>query len=270
MTGTPAGSAARADAPLGALGAPAAPAYQVRVPALYDVEIGHQRYQRLRRVFRHRLFVWLVDLDDLPRLPWWLRFAARFCSADHLGDPRWTIRQNVDAWLASQGVQPPSGRVLMLAQARSFGYLFNPITVYWCFSADGELAYAAAEVHNTYHERHCYLLRPDPDGSAEVDKEFYVSPFLTLDGRYRIQVPVPGQRLSVTVALRQHGAPALVATMRGTRRPANPGTLLRMLLRRPLTTYRTSVLIRWHGIALWLRRVPVIRRPTHTPREARR
>ena len=125
-----------------------------------------------------------------------------------------TIRQNLDAYLATQGVALPGGRVLMLANARVMGYVFNPLTVYWCHRPDGELACVVAEVHNTYHERHCYLLRPDATGRAEAAKQFYVSPFLTVAGEYRMVLPVPDRRLRLSVTLRQHGDPALVAAYR--------------------------------------------------------
>jgi DUF1365 family protein len=237
------------------------------VPALYDAEVRHVRKQRMDRSFSHGLYLWLVDLDALPRLPRWLRPFARFESRDHLGDPQRSIRQNLDAWLGGQGVDLRGGQVLMLANARLLGHVFNPITVYWCHRLDGGLECVVAEVHNTYGERHCYLLRPDDSGRAETWKDFYVSPFLSVDGQYTMLLRVPADRLAISVALRQDGATALTATVVGTRRPATPAALARMLVRRPLMTYRVSTLIRRHGITLWLRRLPVIPRPQHTPQK---
>ncbi len=248
------------------------------VPALYDAQVRHVRRQTLNRSFTHGVYLWLVDLDALPQLPGWLRPFARFEARDHLGDPARSIRANLDAWLAGHGVDLAGGQVLMLAHARLLGYVFNPISVYWCHlpvgaedrsagAARGSLECVVVEVHNTHGERHCYLLRTDDAGRAETAKEFYVSPFLTVAGQYRMALPEPGERLAVTVTLRQEGATALTATLVGTRRPATPVALVRMLLRRPLVTYRTSALIRWHGITLWLRRLPVIARPEHEPQE---
>jgi uncharacterized protein len=239
----------------------------VRVPALYDARVRHVRHRALDRSFAHAVYLWLVDLDDLPDLPRGLRPFARFSARDHLGDPARTIRENLDAWLARQGVDLRGGRVLMLAHARVLGHVFNPITVYWCHDDGGALRCVVAEVHNTYGERHCYLLHPDAEGRAEVDKDFYVSPFLSVDGRYRMSLPLPGERLAVAVALRQEGRTALAATVVGERRAATPAALVRMLLRHPLVTRRTSALIRRHGIALWLRRLPVVPRPQHVPQE---
>ena len=93
-----------------------------------------------------------------------------------------SIRRNLDRWLAAHGVDLHGGRVVMLAQARVLGYVFNPLTVYWCHGPDGALACVVAEVHNTYGERHCYLLRPDAAGRAR-----------TAQGVLRLAVP-PGRR----------------------------------------------------------------------------
>ncbi|GAA3226110.1 DUF1365 domain-containing protein [Pseudonocardia petroleophila] len=239
----------------------------VVVPSLYDAEVRHVRRKAVQRSFGHAVYLWLVDVDALPELPRWLRPFARFEARDHLGDPDRTIRQNLDAWLATQGVDLRGGQVLMLANARVLGYVFNPISVYWCHRPDGALECVVAEVHNTYGERHCYLLRTDDAGRAETGKDFYVSPFLTVEGTYRMTLPLPGDRLAVTVALRQDDATALTATVVGTRRPATPAALARMLVRRPFMTHRTSALIRRHGITLWLKRLPVVRRPQHVPQE---
>ena len=239
----------------------------VAVPALYDAEVRHVRRKTMDRSFTHGIYLWLVDVDALPELPRWLRPFARFEARDHLGDPQRTIRQNLDAWLATQGIDLAGGQVLMLANARLLGYVFNPISVYWCHRPDGTLECVVAEVHNTYGERHCYLLHTDESGAAETGKDFYVSPFLTVEGTYRMSLRLPGDRLAVAVTLRQQGSTAITATVVGTRRPATPAALIRMLVRRPLMTYRTSALIRLHGITLWLRRLPVIRRPQHTPQE---
>ena len=230
-------------------------------PALYDAEVRHARRRDIRTAFAHPIYLWLVDLDELPRLPAPLRPFARFRAADHLGDPQRSIRENVDAYLAAHGIDLAGGQVLMLAHARVLGHVFNPISVFWCHRPDGTLACVLAEVHNTYGERHCYLLHTDEEGRARTDKEFYVSPFLTVDGHYSMRLPVPAERLGVSITLHQDGRPALVATLAGTRRRATPREVLRTVLRRPLITQRTSALIRRHGIALWLRRLPVVRRP---------
>ncbi|HEY2223079.1 DUF1365 domain-containing protein [Actinomycetospora sp.] len=228
--------------------------------ALYDVLVEHRRSQTLADAFTHRMYLWLVDLDDLPRFG---RLVA-FRGADHLGHPDRSIRANLDAFLAAND-RPRPARVLMLAHPRTLGYVFNPITLFWCHDDAGALAAVVAEVHNTYGGRHHYLLDVDDAGRARVDKDFYVSPFFPVDGEYRMTVPEPGESLSATVVLRRHdeqGEPttAFVATMRGTRRPATRRSLLRALVRHPFVTQRVAVAIRRRGISLWWRGLPVIGR----------
>ncbi|WP_431682449.1 DUF1365 domain-containing protein [Kitasatospora sp. KL5] len=225
--------------------------------ALYECRIGHVRTVPLRHAFRHRTYLWLVDLDHLPVLPRPLRPLARFRAADHPGDPRGTLRGNLEQYLAGQGIDLAGGRVLMLAQARSLGYVFNPLTVYWCRGADGGPLCTVAEVHNTYGGHHRYLLRPDADGRAETAKEFYVSPFFPVDGRYRMALPEPGERLRLTVRLERAGGSPFTATVQGTRRPAGPAALLRAALHHPLATLAVSVHIRYQGIRLYLQGLPV-------------
>lgn len=224
--------------------------------ALYDAVLTHDRRHRVRRRFANGTYLWLVDLDDLPRLPRLARPLARFEARDHLGDPRLSIKDNVTAWLAGQGIDVAGGRIMMLANARVLGYTFNPLTLYWCHDRDGRLACVLAEVHNTYGGRHPYLLRAedlDERGVADTAKQFHVSPFLADHGHYRMVVPEPGERLRIAVTLYQAGKPVFAATLTGARRPATLGRVLWCSVRRPLLPLWVSTVIRRHGITLWLR-----------------
>jgi DUF1365 family protein len=260
-------------------GVPAASAQRwapVATPALYDVRIAHTRSAPLHNSFTYGGHLWLVDLDDVatgrlvtgPPLSRRLRGQVRFDAADHLGDPQRSIKANVVEFARLHGV-PDVARVLMLASARTglgrLSYVFNPLSAHWCYRADGTLACLVAEVHNTYGERHAYLLRPDDDGRAEADKNFYVSPFFDVAGHYRMRFSAPGPRLSITMALTRDGITPFTATVQGTARPATAGAVRRATLRQPLMSLRFSALIRLQGVKLWLRRLPVAPRPQHDP-----
>ena len=230
---------------------------------IYEVTISHARSAPLRNVFRYRSYLWLVDLDRLPRVPWLARFLAR----DHLGDPRSSIRANLDRFLAARDVDLSGGRVTMLAQARVLGYVFNPLSVYWCHRPDGTLACVVAEVHNTYRQRHAYLLRTDDRGRAEVPKQFYVSPFYPVDGRYRMSLPEPDATLALSVRLDRPDGHCFAASVRGRAVPATARALLAAVVRHPWSTAVVSVRIRWQGVRLYLRGLPVIPRPAHQSQE---
>ena len=239
-------------------------------PALYETRISHARTEPIGHSFTYRSHTWLVDLDDLPtyagaRAP--MRLLADFRAEDHIGDPSRSIRENLDAYLAGEGIDLSGGRIQMLASPRVLGYVFNPISVFWCFGADRALAAVVLEVHNTYGGRHAYLVRTDAHDRATVDKQLYVSPFNDTSGSYAVHAPVPGRRLGVTVTLNREGRDPFVATVSGQARPADPKTILRTSVRQPLTPLVTTARIRRHGIHLWRRGLPVQPRPkeNHQP-----
>jgi uncharacterized protein len=255
--------------------------------ALYSCRIKHQRTAPLRHGFGYRSRLWLVDLDDPPRLPAVLGPLARFRAADHLGPGSWSerkprghaapdpaseqdggterdvapgpdggpaqIKANLIRWCAHQGVDVSGRRILMLTAARSLGHVFNPLTVYWCLDPDGAARHVIAEVHNTYGARHCYLFEPNDD-RADIDKCFYVSPFFAIEGEYRMTVPVPDARLHIALTLTlPDGSTPFVATVRGDRRPASTTELLRTVARDPFAGYRVPLAIRCQAIRLLLR-----------------
>jgi uncharacterized protein len=225
---------------------------QVPETGMFDTRIRHVRRRPFARSFDNRAHTWLVDLDDLPDHGLLGRFEGR----DHLGSPDRSIRANVDAFLADQRIDLAGGRVLMAANARAFGYCFNPISVFWCFDRDRSLAGVIVEVHNTYGDRHAYLVHPDERGRARVDKELYVSPFHGTDGWYDISVPVPVDDLLVAVGLHSEDGATFSVTQTGRRTTTK-------VLRAAPQAIRGAVQIRRQGIWLWVRRLPIQPRPDH-------
>lgn len=237
------------------------------LPALVEGSVGHTRRTPLRHRFSYKIYQWLVDVDDLPRMSRWLRPFSTFKASDHIGDPDDTIRANIERFCKAQGVDISGHRLLMLANARVLGHTFDPLSVFWAIAPDESLTCIVAEVHNTYGERHAYLLQPDDAGRTEVDKAFYVSPFFTVEGKYDLQFALTPEKVSSSIILRQGGHAVFSATFRGTPRPATGRRLAKLLVKMPLMTHRTSLLIRIHGVWLWIRKLPVIPRPAHEPQE---
>ena len=236
--------------------------------ALYRTRITHLRRAPVHHYFEHNGYSWYVDIDRLPQLPRWLRPFARFDASDHLeGAPNDSLRQRIDAFLAERGIDLHGGRITALMQARVLGYVFNPLTLYWCHDTQGVVRHIVAEVHNTYGGRHAYLLPPHDDHPAMVRKRLYVSPFNDVDGYYLIRAPLPDAELDVRISLHRDNQPAFVATMRGTRRSASIGELLKLQIVAPLAPLMGAIGIRVQGITLWLRRVPVVPRPESTENE---
>ncbi|HEU0193555.1 MAG TPA: DUF1365 domain-containing protein [Gaiellales bacterium] len=241
---------------------------------LYLGQVVHDRRGDVANRFRYRVYMWLVDLDELPRLDRALRLFGNdrpaltsIRSRDHLGDPSRTIKANVLAYLRANGIELRGGRVLLLTNARVLGYVFNPLSVFYCHDEEGTLRCVVAEVHNTYGERHCYLLEPGERGRTSAGKDFYVSPFLTVDGHYRLAVPAPDERLSVQMQLVQGGHTVFRASLTGRRLELTPAAVRRTLLRHPLMTARVTALIHLQGMKLWVRGLRSLPRPRHAPQD---
>lgn len=239
-------------------------------PALYRTQITHLRRAPVHHYFEQRGYCWYVDLDALPRLPRWLRPFAGFDARDHFSGPATpdeTLRQRVDAFLAERGIALPGGRVTALMQARVLGYVFNPLSIFWCHDADGVVRHVIAEVHNTYGGRHAYLLPPTGEQPVAVKKQLYVSPFNDVDGYYLVRAPQPEEHLDVSISLHRDNAPAFVATLQGTRRRATARQLATLQLVAPVAPLMGAFWIRVQGITLWARRVPVVPRNPADDRE---
>ena len=242
------------------------------VPALVVGTVSHTRRTPVRHAFENAHYQWLVDLGALPRFPWPARLLAQFDARDHLDRGRLGggIKGDLTRWLAGRGITlDPADRVLMLAHARVLGHVFDPLTVFWCLRPDGSPRAVVFEVHNTHGERHAYLLDTDEQGHAEVDKEFYVSPFNDTSGRYDIGLRLVPDLVRVSVALDRDGQRVFTAVTTGRPVPATTRTLLRTFGRHLFMTHRVSLLIRWHGVRLWLARLPVLPRPQHSQESVR-
>lgn len=222
-------------------------------PQVYATRIRHERRAPVHHRFEYGSHIWLVDLDHLPDHGMLGRFEAR----DHLGDPAQSIRRNVEDFLADHGVATRPARILMAAHSRAFGYCFNPLSVFWCRDSENRLVATVIEVHNTYGQRHAYLVHTDEHGHAQVEKALYVSPFHGSEGTYDIVAPEPDNRLEVEIRLTNRDGSVFRATMRG--EPSRPWRAIPDAL-------ITSARIRRQGIALWLRRVPIQPRPEEEPR----
>ncbi|WGL51172.1 DUF1365 family protein [Nocardioides sp. BP30] len=231
-------------------------------PVVYATTVRHLRRTPWRREFVHRSNLWVVDLDRLPptrtrRDRWRAWWRGSIEPRDHLGDPALSVRENLTRFLARHDVVLGQGRVLLAAHPRAFGFCFNPISVFWCHREDGSPLATVVEVHNTYGDRHAYLL--DPERQEPLAKQMYVSPFHGVDGEYDVRAPVPTDRLDIAVRLRTAGGAPFSASLSGRR--VAPGSAAARAA--GLAGLRDALLIRLHGIRLWTRGLPLQARPVH-------
>ncbi len=235
------------------------------VPSLLYGQTVHTRNTPLKHRFTYSYRPWLIDVDQPPNLPAPWRRLSRFEPADHLSrTASRSVREEVELVLAEHGVEFAGGRILMLAHPRAAGTVFNPLSVFWCLDDDGSLGAVVLEVHNTYGDRHVYVIEASGDGGP-IEKRFYVSPFNPVAGEYNVTAALEADRLRVRIELQRNGEGVFSASVGGRLMPLRGRAQVRAAIAGAFAGYRTAALIRLQGIQLWLRRLPVQPRPTDHP-----
>ncbi len=246
----------------------------------------HARFAPRTHSFLYRIFLFAIDLDELESLH---RKHAIFSlnrrnlysfrdrdflptseplhhsSAPSAANPPSAIRNlksRVLAHASTHGVDLIGGRVVLVTLPRVLGYLFNPVSLYFCYDRHGSPACAIAEVTNTFKEMKPYFLGPDTQAAARgefrvrVPKNFYVSPYSDVDVAFDFTLRTPGDRLSIQIDDYVGEKRMLTSTLSGPRRELTTARLVWFTLKYPALTLRIIALIHWQAFRLWLKRVP--------------
>jgi DUF1365 family protein len=236
--------------------------------ALYVGKVSHARLRPFRHTFEYRVYSLLADLDELDRLQRKLRLFGhnRFnlfglADRDHGARDGSSLREWIDRHLAAAGIDLEGGAVRLLSFPRVLGYTFDPLTVWYCFHADGSLRAVLHEVKNTFGEQHGYLVPIGSDLKHSFDKEFFVSPFMDMEARYEFAINDPGAHLSVGITQSDADGEILTASLRGSRVELTDRNLLKVFFTHPLLTLKVITAIHWQGFRLWRKGAPYRRRP---------
>lgn len=257
---------------------------------IYQGVVAHHRLRPKRHRFVYRVFSLLLDLDELESLSRQSRWFSlntfnllSFHERDH-GRGTGNLRAHISQLLQQSGYSQACHSIRLLCYPRMLGYVFNPLSVYFCYDAEQQLRVVIYEVTNTFKERHSYLL-PVEDNARLVrhhcQKQMYVSPFTSMQSEYSFRIRPPAQQLNISIRQTQtrdttaeaadatanepEYPPLLYAVLSGERRPLTDAQLLKQMLRHPLMTLKVISGIHWEALRLWLKGNPVY---PHTPTSA--
>jgi DUF1365 family protein len=242
--------------------------------ALYFDDVMRARLKPIGHRFSYRVMSLLIDLDRLdeadrqsPLFGVNRPALYSFHEADHGARNGVSLRHYVDRCAAESGIELSGGRVLLLCYPRLLGYTFNPLSVYFCYRANGELALAIYEVRTTFGDMHAYVLPVQPDQVSDAgirqsqEKLFYVSPFVEMAMRYHFRVVPPGERVKLRILETDCEGPLLAATFNGRRRVLDTAGLLRTFVALPLVTLKIMAAIHWQALRLRLKGARLVPRP---------
>ena len=245
---------------------------------LYECRVMHHRMEPIENRFVYSVFLFCIDLDELDSLHRRLKLFSRnrrnvfaFYDRDHFEDDGQDIRGKVEAYLLAHGVDLSGGRILMLANVRTLGYVFNPVCFYFCFRPDGTPECAVVEVGNTFGEIKPFFVGRENLGDLQFRgravKNFYVSPFIDLDAVFEFRLRIPGEALDVRIDDWQDGKRFFLSSLTGTRRPLRDSSLAWYSLRFPLVTLKVIGAIHWQALKLYLRKLPFHRKNAHPAKQ---
>ncbi len=215
----------------------------------------------------YKVFMFYVDLDELGYLSRKLLFFSHnrpniysFRDSDHLPRGRRTLKENIIDYLEENGIDLKDGKVMLLTYPRVWGYVFNPVSFYFCFDRFGNPVCSIAEVGNTFGEIKPFLIGPDDLSEEGVyrkmeKKNFYVSPFMHPDVDFDFRFRIPQNKLEIFIDDYQNGKVVLLASLIGEREPLNNRRLFWSTLEFPWMTVKIIAMIHWNAFLLWAKRI---------------
>ncbi|MBF0504753.1 MAG: DUF1365 domain-containing protein [Candidatus Omnitrophica bacterium] len=234
---------------------------------LFEINITHCRIRPKRNQFRNKIFMFYLDLDEIDALVKTNYLLSRnranvynFRDEDHFEINGKTIKEKVLTYLSGQGVDLEGGRIMLLTNLRTFGYIFNPVSFYFCFDRQGAPRCVVVEIGNTFGEiKPFFIGREALDNGQFVSQQkkyYYISPFIALDVPMDFRLKVPNENLDIKIDDSDTQGKFLFTVMSGQARKITNGNLLWCTIKYPLITLKVIFLIHWHALLLWLKKVP--------------
>lgn len=239
---------------------------------IFEGKVYHKRFKPKVHELTYKVYSLLIDLDELDQLDQNLKLFAHnrfnilsFWDKDHGTGSGVPLRPYVDGILEKGGIETNGGPIRLLCYPRLFGYVFNPLSVYYCYSPDESLKATIYEVSNTFGERHSYVIPAERQKEDVIHqkcrKGFFVSPFMEMETDYAFRIVPPKDKISVSITQSDDAGVVLKASFDGAAQSITDKNLLAVLLRYPLMTLKVILGIHWEAFKLWKKGVKLVTRP---------
>ena len=240
---------------------------------LFWGKVMHCRLRPSRHRFTYRVFWFLFDLNELQTLDQNLTFFTHnrwgilsFYDSDHGPRDGTHLRSWIDQHLEAAGINLRGGSIKLLCFPRIFGFVFNPLSIWYCYDNDGLLRALLYEVRNTFNESHSYLIKFNCPTYPSipphfVQKRFYVSPFLEMACTYTFRLTEPKKAVTLHIRQSDEEETVLLATMMGKQKSLDAKTLALSIVAFPLMTIKVVAAIHWEALKLWTKKVPLVPKP---------
>lgn len=242
---------------------------------MYEADVFHMRTAPTQNKFQYKIFNFYIDLEEIDQLSHksflfsrnrWNLFS--FYDKDHLQFGKDFVYENIKSFLEVSGVKEPIGKIYLLTNLRVLGYVFNPVSFYFCFDTTGNPLTAIAEVGNTFGEIKPYIglfqkgngTIANPDVYIREQKNFYVSPFIPLDSEFEFRLNFPNEKLQIGVDSYENGKRILITSFIGKKIRFQTKYLLKLFIQFPFITVKIITLIHWQAFKLWIKKIPYIQK----------
>ena len=242
----------------------------IRDSYIYNGEVIHKRFKPKVHYFKYKVFSLLIDLDELNTLnnliPYFSynRFnLISFYDKDHGYRDGSSLKQWVIKNLKDAGINDQEINIKLLCYPRIFGYVFNPLSVFFVYDKSKSLIAILYEVKNTFGEQHTYVFQINSDQNIIENsciKKFFVSPFMDLKSEYFFKILIPGNKLSVVIDQRDSEGKLLFASQDGKRCELTSKNLLFSYLKHPLMTFKIISAIHFEALRLWLKGIKLVKK----------
>ena len=239
---------------------------------IYSGFVTHKRFKPKKHFFSYKVFSLLIDLKEIEKLQKKIKFFSynrlnilSFYNIDHGPRDGSSLIKWAKKTLTRAKINIEGGNIKLLCFPRFFGYVFNPLSVFYCYDKKSKLKAVLYEVKNTFNEQHIYIFRNKNSSKLilhQCKKKFYVSPFISMDTYYNFRLSKPKNNISILIKQTDLKGPLLVARQVGKRIKLNSINLLYQFLKHPLMSFKVIVAIHFEAFRLWTKGIKLVKKNT--------